>query len=1055
MSADAMMGDGPNTTFGMHVVIGTESPPSTEKLAKTVGVAFGKKANDLEPPKNVVGPLGYLLPTVAEFKRGPKDGPYVMQGTSVGTRSSKHQDKNYLMILDVDTGSTVNEVGQKIVEAGLLGLIWTTHSFGKSTTEIAEEQFHRWRKKSDRPETDEPDQLKEQLRDYLTEAKRYHDRITCTLSDAKRRLVDGGMKYVVEHAPMAKLRVMFVLNEPFDFTQGASQKVRIEEWKEAYQRVSNWLGIPFDSSCVDPARLFFLPRVPEGAEFGEDKHEIVLFDGEFLDLDTVPGAHREDDLGANFREHDHDDGAGRERKQHDFQTKGLVRFAAVCPDFDIAAFVSDRLPDIVTKQHSATKIECECPNADSHSDGKPDGFCVETFEDRWSAWCLHDGCKQTSDDDRLFWLDMLCQAAEIEDASELREWSASAQANETAQSKLAADIEAMKPGDDPKPLLQRIGDLVDDGIDRERLIKAVSKKTPDVPIGELRKAVIARRKEQQGPNNEAQVSGERAWVFIGGNQEEEIGQTWAAVQTHNTKNPSAPVIYSTSTGLARVALDGKGKPAIEKLERDTLANTLKSVAGFYSMDETGMVRRFLCPSSITSDMLAERTLKARGIPPILNVTTTPRFGSNGKLVVDKGYNPHTEAWYEPDANLQIPEVAEYPAEEDVRKAVALFFDDLLEGFPFRDGRDPPRHEQDVEGLLPGHRRRLYGEASRANALGLFLLPFVRPMISGPTPFHVINKRQPREGAGLLMKLLGCVATGANIKVQTFTQDGDEFRKRITSVMLNPPEILLLDNLEGLIGGQEFKAALTGDDWEDRLLGQNIMVKGEIRWVWAGTGNNVSLAKEIADRSQLITINTGVKKPNLRNDFKHADVEAWARANRGQLVWACLVLIQNWIAQDRPKDYSVRFGGFDDWARTIGGILKCAGVEGFRANADDLQRGVNIESDTMSAFMASWYEQYGTEAVRLGKHDGLGGTDGGLLALIHSRQIVIPGVDPEKTGVARQKLQAWIQERRDAPREIEIQGPLGASQKATVAIRIEFDSHLKSNVYRLEQVEASD
>ena len=156
--------------------------------------------------------------------------------------------------------------------------------------------------------------------------------------------------------------------------------------------------------------------------------------------------------------------------------------------------------------------------------------------------------------------------------------------------------------------------------------------------------------------------------------------------------------------------------------------------------------------------------------------------------------------------------------------------------------------------------------------------------------------------------------------------------------------------------------------------------------------------------------------------------------------------------------NVRFGGFDDWARTLGGILSAAGVKGFRTNVGDLSHGVDIESDAMTGFLSAWYEMYQDNPVRLGRHDAVGPEDSGLLGMMYHRDVMVGGVDPTNYGQARRRLPAWIQERRDAPREIEIEVTTGLSVRkfrAVVVIRIETSGKTKANVYRLEVLSKTD
>jgi putative DNA primase/helicase len=56
------------------------------------------------------------------------------------------------------------------------------------------------------------------------------------------------------------------------------------------------------------------------------------------------------------------------------------------------------------------------------------------------------------------------------------------------------------------------------------------------------------------------------------------------------------------------------------------------------------------------------------------------------------------------------------------------------------------------------------DADRAHTIALFLLPFVRELIEGPTPLHLIHKPAPGTGGSLLAQAINLAATGAPLDV---------------------------------------------------------------------------------------------------------------------------------------------------------------------------------------------------------------------------------------------------------------------------------------------------
>ena len=76
-------------------------------------------------------------------------------------------------------------------------------------------------------------------------------------------------------------------------------------------------------------------------------------------------------------------------------------------------------------------------------------------------------------------------------------------------------------------------------------------------------------------------------------------------------------------------------------------------------------------------------------------------------------------------------------------------------------------------------------------------------------------------------------------------------------------------------------------------------------------------------------------PFTRTGFKHPKLLQWIRANRGQLVWSLLILVQHWIAEGQPRGTEV-MGSFEEWIGVVGGILGAAGIDGLLANQQEFR-----------------------------------------------------------------------------------------------------------------------
>ncbi len=201
------------------------------------------------------------------------------------------------------------------------------------------------------------------------------------------------------------------------------------------------------------------------------------------------------------------------------------------------------------------------------------------------------------------------------------------------------------------------------------------------------------------------------------------------------------------------------------------------------------------------------------LPVLAGIVATPVFGRNGALLTEPGYHAEAKLLYHPESGFQLPSIPERPTGDDIAQASALILDDLLGEFPF------------------------VSEAERAHAIALLLLGFVRAMIDGPTPLHLIEKPEAGTGAGLMIDIIATIVTGRPVSVMTASDNDEEWRKRITAKLRQMPAMAVIDNINNEIDSAALAAALTAPFWEDRILGVSEIVRIPIRCVWVATGNN--------------------------------------------------------------------------------------------------------------------------------------------------------------------------------------------------------------------------
>lgn len=396
------------------------------------------------------------------------------------------------------------------------------------------------------------------------------------------------------------------------------------------------------------------------------------------------------------------------------------------------------------------------------------------------------------------------------------------------------------------------------------------------------------------------------------------------------ENDSAP-LFVRAGAMVRLDRIGKKKtPILSTIGETSMFGYLLREADWVKETEEGTYPVFP-PKDVPRDLLA---YPPPSVPEVESVITTPVFGRDGALLLSPGVHVADRLWLEADPSLNVGEIPESPTPEDVARARSLFFDDLFVDFPFAAPSD------------------------RAHILAAVLLPFVRRMIDGCTPLHVVEAPAVGAGKGLICNLVSMVVTGEPCDARTLPESEEEIRKMLTAELAKAQPIILLDNAneKATVAANALASLLTTTSWTDRILGRTEMLTVPNTAMWMLTGNNPRLSKDIARRSIRIRIDPKQDRAWRRSGFKHDPVLSWAKACRDELVRAALVLVRAWLAAGRPLSRD-RLGSFEQWAAVMGGVLKVAGVDGFLDNLEELYANADTEGEAWREFTLAWWEAH--------------------------------------------------------------------------------------------------
>jgi hypothetical protein len=317
------------------------------------------------------------------------------------------------------------------------------------------------------------------------------------------------------------------------------------------------------------------------------------------------------------------------------------------------------------------------------------------------------------------------------------------------------------------------------------------------------------------------------------------------------------------------------------------------------------------------------------LPRLRRLTRVPVFDRDGHLVSRVGFDERSGMFLAPKG-LQDIRVAHTPTAKEIQRAGTVIVDELLGDFDF------------------------VSDADTVNAVALLLLPFVREMIVGPTPLHLITKPKPGSGGTLLAEALLYPALGQQPPMQTLPADEAEIQRRITAALATGPAAIVFDNIKTgmVLDSAQLAGALTMAEWQDRVIRTSYLATLPISNTWVATGNNVSVSDEIARRTLPIRLDPKVENPFERTGFKHHPLEQWMAENRADLVWSALTLVQAWVAQGMPEG-SADLGKYARWAKVLSGILDAAGLPGLISNWHDWNGSRPSEDKDLMEVIALW------------------------------------------------------------------------------------------------------
>jgi hypothetical protein len=385
-----------------------------------------------------------------------------------------------------------------------------------------------------------------------------------------------------------------------------------------------------------------------------------------------------------------------------------------------------------------------------------------------------------------------------------------------------------------------------------------------------------------------------------------------------------------------IQFDEYNKPFIKPVTRAALKNRLAASANFFRINTKTTVS-VTPPDDIAEAIMAQDN---NAFPALADIIECPVLRPDGSIISQAGYDNLTRLYYQPASGLVVPPIADNPPLAQLAEAINLIRE-IVKDFPFDS------------------------EASRANFFAAMFTPILRPMIAGVTPLHLINKPAPGSGATKLAEVISIIATGNSAAMMTAQKDDEGWRKAIFSLLLRGQSIITIDNIENTLWTPSLASILTANMFQDRILGESKMMTLSNRCTWIATGNNIRIAGDLPRRCVLIKIDAKVPRPWQReaSSFTHPNLLEWISGERGNILAAMLTIASAWVRAGKPAPTNLpALGGFEAYARVVGGVLETMLVTDFLGNLNQMYDEMDTDTPVWDGFLQVWAEVIGGEAL---------------------------------------------------------------------------------------------
>lgn len=305
------------------------------------------------------------------------------------------------------------------------------------------------------------------------------------------------------------------------------------------------------------------------------------------------------------------------------------------------------------------------------------------------------------------------------------------------------------------------------------------------------------------------------------------------------------------------------------------------------------------------------------------VVTFPILRDDGSIFNLRGFDARTGLYLDrPQPGLLSPHSVRA---KNVRAAVERL-KDVVRDFPFAD------------------------DAGFSAWLSFALTLLTRHLYEGCTPLFLFEAAKSGTGKGLLVDAAMKIVLGRLMCRTAMPESDAEMRKVITSFLYGGQRAVLFDNIRDRIEFASLEAALTAEEWTDRLLGTNRTIQLAMNLLFVASANQPVLSPDLVRRTLSIQLESKVEHPDRRTEFKHPKLLGWISNRRSELLADLLTIARGYIQANRPMASISSWGSFGGWSDWIRQMVIWAGCADPADSRESLRERCDSESPALASLM---------------------------------------------------------------------------------------------------------